>query len=119
MAIKNAPGGFLKTLGKLPKGATFATQARGRFDLALLFSTRKKDLESQFDRWAARLNPAGMLWVAWPKKASGKPTDLAFNVVQGISLDAGLVDTKICAIDEDWSSLRFVRRVNDRRKEQK
>jgi hypothetical protein len=72
------------------------------------------ELRSAFAPAAARLTPSGMLWVARPKKAAKVPTDLTEGVVQKIGLDAGLVDTKVCAIDETWSGLRFVRRLKDR-----
>jgi hypothetical protein len=83
--------------------------------LAVLFVTAKTDLEMRFPKAADRLAPAGMLWVAWPKKASGVPTDLNENIVRDIGLAAGLVDTKVCAIDDVWSGLKFVIRLKDRR----
>jgi hypothetical protein len=61
-----------------------------------------------------QLAPAGMLWVSWPKKSSGVPTDLDENKVRDIGLAAGLVDVKVCAVTEVWSGLKFVRRLNDR-----
>jgi hypothetical protein len=66
---------------------------------------------------AATLTPAGGLWIAWPKRASGVPTDLSENVIRNISLSAGLVDNKVCAIDGTWSGLRFVRRLADRKRD--
>jgi hypothetical protein len=62
------------------------------------------------------LAPAGMIWVSWPKKASGVATDLNFDVVQKVGLETGLVDVKICAVNEIWSGLKFVIRVKDRKK---
>ena len=73
-------------------------------------------MTKEFSRIAMLLNPAGMLWVSWPKKSSGVATDLDENVVRGIGLDAGLVDVKVCAVTEVWSGLKFVRRVKDRKK---
>jgi hypothetical protein len=113
-AIRNSPEGFSQTLGALPKGAAVVPRARGRFDLVLLFARREAKLKADFAKWVVRLNPAAMLWVAWPKKTAKVPTDLDFDVVQKIGLAAGLVDNKICAVDETWSGLRFVRRVRDR-----
>jgi hypothetical protein len=82
--------------------------------LVLLFTTGRKQLESRFVALASKLDPAGMLWVAWPKKASGVATDLNENVVREVGLAAGLVDNKVCAIDELWSGLRFQYRLTDR-----
>ena len=79
-----------------------------------LFSTKLADLDKRFDKLADALSDAGGLWIAWPKKASKRPTDLTEDVVRRIGLDAGLVDVKVCAIDEVWSGLKFVRRLRDR-----
>jgi hypothetical protein len=113
-AIRSPPEGFSRTLGALPKGTAVVLQARFRFDLVLLFERREARLRADFAKWVVRLNPAGMLWVAWPKKTARLATDLDFSVVQKIGLTAGLVDNKTCAVDETWSGLRFVRRVKDR-----
>ena len=83
-------------------------------DFVLFFSKSQKKLPKDFAAWAKLLTPAGMLWVAWPKKVSGVATDLNEHVVRDIGLAAGLVDVKICAIDETWSGLKFVRRLKDR-----
>ena len=72
------------------------------------------DLKRAFPIWMHRLKPTGMLWVAWPKKASSAETDLTDEVVRRIGLHGGLVDVKVCAIDATWSGLKFVRRVTDR-----
>ena len=87
---------------------------RGTIDVSLLFATRAATLRSEVYRLEKRLAPDGMLWLAWPKKSSGVSTDLSFESAQRAGLDAGLVDTKICAIDETWSGLKFVRRLADR-----
>lgn len=86
----------------------------GPVDVVLLYCDRKFDLEKGFPRAAARLAPSGGLWVAWPKKSSGVETDLDENLVREYGLGQGLVDNKVCAIDETWSGLRFVVRVKDR-----
>ena len=83
--------------------------------MVVLFTTSRDELERRFGELAGALAPAGGLWVAYPKKASGVPTDLTFQDVQEIGLAAGLVDNKSCAIDEVWSGVRFVIRVRDRR----
>jgi hypothetical protein len=83
-------------------------------DLILLFSKSSATLHVDFANWASRLKPAGMLWVAWPKKSSGVPTDLDENTIRSIGLSAGLVDVKVCAITDTWSGLKFVYRLKDR-----
>jgi hypothetical protein len=107
VALQKAPRGFAEDLGVKPK-------LRGEFDVAVLFATRQGELTRAFTPLARRLAPAGGLWVAWPKKASGVSTDLSFDSVQRTGLDAGLVDNKSCAIDETWQALRFVIRLQDR-----
>ena len=107
VALKNAPDGFADVLGVTPR-------LRGEFDVAVLFAVRQGELTRAFAPLARRLAPAGGLWVAWPKKAAGVPTDLTFDAVQKTGLDAGLVDNKSCAIDDTWQAVRFVIRLNDR-----
>jgi len=83
-------------------------------DFAMIFTKANASLIQQFRRLGKRLAPAGMLWVSWPKKTSGVPTDLNENIVRDIGLAAGLVDVKVCAVTEVWSGLKFVRRLKDR-----
>jgi hypothetical protein len=85
-----------------------------RLDFAMIFTKSQADMKEQFSKFARRLAPAGMLWVSWPKKASGVVTDLTENDVIRIGLTAGLVDVKVCAVNEIWSGLKFVIRVQDR-----
>jgi Protein of unknown function (DUF3052) len=83
-------------------------------DFLMVFTKSKQDLSDDFARLSKQLTPAGMFWVAWPKKSSGVATDLNENIVREIGLAAGLVDVKVCAVTEVWSGLKFVRRVKDR-----
>jgi hypothetical protein len=87
---------------------------RGPLDFAMIFVKTAVDLKKKFSQVAKQLAPAGMLWVSWPKKASGVTTDLTENDVRSIGLQAGLVDVKVCAVNEIWSGLKFVIRVQDR-----
>jgi hypothetical protein len=89
--------------------------ARRGAEVVVLFTTRRAELERRFPQLRDTLAPADGLWVAWPKKASELETDLDFDAVQRIGLDAGLVDNKSAAIDADWQAVRFVYRVSDRR----
>lgn len=83
-------------------------------DFAMLFTKSSTALKREFPRIAKNLTAAGMLWISWPKKTSGVPTDLNENIVRDIGLAAGLVDVKVCAVTDVWSGLKFVRRVKDR-----
>jgi hypothetical protein len=94
--------------------ASKATRGAGPFDVIVLFSDQRGVLERRFREAARALDPAGGLWVAWPKRASGVPTDITEDVVREIALTAGLVDNKVCAIDDVWSGLRCVYRKKDR-----
>lgn len=114
VSLVGAPDGFRNELGELPPGVSFVTSVQSQLDLILFFAKTRSELMRNFSRLAAKLAPAGMLWIAWPKKASGVPTDLADYHVRQIGLDAGLVDTKVCAVNEVWSGLKFVIRVKDR-----
>jgi hypothetical protein len=107
VALLHAPDGFAARLG-------VESRQRGELDVAVLFATRRADLQRGFVRLARRLAPAGGLWVAWPKKASATETELGFADVQQVGLAAGLVDNKSCSIDDTWQALRFVIRLRDR-----
>lgn len=113
VAFVNAPSNFSKEVD-LPAQVTINSRSRTPLDFALLFVTSEKELKKKFSEYTARLSSSGMLWVAWPKKSSGVATDLSFTNVQAIGLAAGLVDTKICAVNDIWSGLRFVFRLKDR-----
>ena len=82
--------------------------------VVVFFTTERERLQRRFDALKTTLAPADGLWVAWPKKASKIDTDLSFEIVQQVGLDAGLVDNKSCSIDESWQALRFVYRREDR-----
>jgi hypothetical protein len=115
VALLGAPKALPKELAKLPASRTAKPGLReGKFDVIVLFADQLAPLPSRFREAAQSLQPAGGLWVAWPKKASGVVTDVTENDVRGIALAAGLVDNKVCAIDEVWSGLRCVYRVKDR-----
>ena len=87
---------------------------RNALDFVLLPVKSQAELKKKFSQWSKRLTPAGMLWVSWPKRSSGVATDLDENRVRDIGLAAGLVDVKVCAVNEVWSGLKFVIRIKDR-----
>ena len=91
-----------------------AFPSRGELDFALLFVTGFSALRRDFATLMKRLAPAGVLWVSWPKKSSGVATGLDENLIRDHGLAEGLVDVKVCAINETWSGLKFVRRLKDR-----
>lgn len=114
LVLRNHPPSFLRDLGKLPEGVAGAGKFSGKADVVVYFTEKRSALEKDFPDLAGKLEPDGMLWVAWPKKASGRKTDLNENVVRDTGLGFGLVDVKVCAVDETWSGLKFVVRLKDR-----
>ncbi len=114
IAILNAPRGYERILGKLPKQVYRTRGAAGPLDFIQLFTREKRELERRFRGLARALAPAGMLWISWPKQASGVATDLTEDVIRAIGLAHGLVDVKVAAVDDVWSGLKFVRRLTDR-----
>jgi hypothetical protein len=106
------PKNFPSLVGPIPEGAR--VQRDGVLDFAIVFVTELADLMKRFPVLRDRLETNGMLWVAWPKRTSGVTTDLNEGVVRDYGLRAGLVDVKVCAIDDTWSGLKFVRRLKDR-----
>jgi len=116
IALVNKPGSFQKQLGALPTNTHLVSKLTAPLDLVVLFVESERALAKQFPAIAKKISMNGMIWVAWPKKSSGVPSDLSFDLVQRIGLECGLVDVKICAVDEVWSGLKFVIRLKDRKK---
>ena len=114
VALINAPKDFQSELGELPEKVEFVKRGGKSLDIVLFFVLSERALARDFAKLAEKLATNGMIWIAWPKKSSSVTTDLSFERVQRIGLDAGLVDVKICAIDETWSGLKFVYRLKDR-----
>jgi hypothetical protein len=114
VAFVRAPDDFEEALGTLPDGVKVKKAARGPLDVIVVFAQRADELRTRFAKLKGELDAAGGLWVAYPKKSSKIPADLTFELAQQIGLEEGLVDNKSCAIDDDWSGLRFVYRLRDR-----
>jgi hypothetical protein len=114
VALVRAPDGFAETLEPLPDGVRLRSRLGGAQDVVLFFATRRSELERRFPTMARVLEPAGGLWIAWPKRTANVATDLSENLVREIGLSNGLVDNKVCAVDDVWSGLRFVYRLVDR-----
>lgn len=101
---------------ELQKAGEFqlASKLRPNLDFLHLFTTTRSDLTRDFPKLKSALNPDGMAWISWPKKSSGLKSDLDENIVRELGLKIGLVDVKVCAVDDVWSGLKFVFRLKDR-----
>ena len=118
LGLVRAPDDFTRTLGALPAGVVprKLVAGKGAYDVIVCFTRTMAEVARDLPALKQRLDPAGGLWMAWPKQASGVKTDVSENLVRARGLDAGLVDNKVCAIDDVWSGLRFVVRLADRPK---
>jgi hypothetical protein len=115
VAFVNAPDEFAGELSELPQDTQILRGIlRSPLDLVILFVNSQKAMKTQFPNLAKKLANNGTLWVSWPKKSSGVVTDLSENIIRDIGLAAGLVDVKVCAVNEVWSGLKFVYRLRDR-----
>lgn len=108
------PPDFTTTIGEFPPGAAIAQPGGGTCDVIVCFVTELAEVESRFLELKPRLAMNGGLWIAWPKRRKGFEPQVSENQVRDLGLAAGLVDNKVCAIDDTWSALRFVYRVKDR-----
>ena len=114
ISFVNSPAHFAKQL-ELPSTVTIKPISRASdLDFILVFVKSQELLTAAFAQYSEKIKPNGMFWVSWPKKTSGVPSDLNENIVRDIGLTAGLVDVKVCAVDETWSGLKFVYRLKDR-----
>jgi hypothetical protein len=106
--VTGLPVAYCEIVGDLPDDVTVAKAAKAPLDMVHLFATEAKGLAAKLRSYRAAIEPDGMIWVSWPKKASGVATDLSDMVVRDTALPLGLVDIKVCAVDETWSGLKFV-----------
>ena len=111
LALIGVPPGVVDGV---PPGVTVKRRARGSADVVVAFFTQRREFERRIDSLAQMIFPAGGLWVAWPKRSSGVETTMGEDVVREVALPRGLVDNKVCAIDETWSGLRIVWRRENR-----
>ena len=110
------PAGYQKMLAPLPAGVSFSDKAKAGSNFVHLFVSERRTLEKELKRLRKILADTGTLWVSWPKKSSGVVTDITEDVIREICLPLGLVDVKVCAVDETWSGLKLmIRRENRRR----
>jgi hypothetical protein len=111
-----APTTYPALLRPLPRGTTLHSRLPTTTRFIHRFAHRQDELRADFPRLATALTDDGTLWISWPKKASGVATDLNENVIRELGLSQGLVDVKVCAVDEVWAALKFVRRIANRSK---
>jgi hypothetical protein len=114
VVLVDAPDGFDATLGALPDDVSVRRRLGGPADVVLCFTTTRAALERRLATLGEAVFPAGALWVCWPKQAARIPTDMTEDVVRDVALPHGLVDTKVCAVDEVWSGLKLVWRKERR-----
>jgi hypothetical protein len=112
--VIQSPTDYFNWLHPLPEGVDIKTKLSGELDFIHLFVKDQKSFQQGFKKSRKHLKKDGMLWISWPKKSSGVITDLDENIIRDFGLKEGLVDVKVCAVDETWSGLKFVIRVKDR-----
>jgi len=112
--MSTAPTDYFALLGDLPPGVLVCAEPQENLDLIQLFVSRQAELHTHFTRLSQYLKSNGMLWVCWPKQSSKAVTDLNENIIRDFGLTHGMVDVKVCAINETWSGLKFVYRLANR-----
>jgi hypothetical protein len=113
--VVSAPENYRQLLDPLPEEVTFTPTLRGKVDLIHVFVTAAEELAAKLVAYRNRIVEKGVIWVSWPKKAAKVPTDVTEDVVRSLALPLGLVDVKVCAVDETWSGLKLVIRVENRK----
>lgn len=114
--VKNSPCDYGCLLGGLPEAAQMTSRMRNNMDFVHLFTRSQKELADFLPKAKAKIKPNGMIWISWPKKASKVATDVSEDVIRAICLPMGLVDVKVCAIDDTWSGLKLMIRKEQRGK---
>jgi len=113
-SVIEPPGDYQRLLGHVPIGVMFVARTASHLDFAHVFVRERATLGRHLQDLRGRIRPSGMIWVSWPKRASGIPTDLTEDVIRAEALRHGLVDVKVCAIDATWSGLKLVVRLRGR-----
>jgi hypothetical protein len=109
----NVPPNYRRLLGKIPEGVTFSDRVKPDSSFVHVFINQRSELEKKLSILRKKIADTGTVWVSWPKKSSGVPTDVTEDVIRSLTLPLGFVDVKVCAIDETWSGLKLmVRRKN-------
>lgn len=110
-----APANYRALLAPVPEGVTFTTRVGARTDVVHLFVRERAALATALARYRTQIRPDATIWVSWPKRASGVATDITEDVIRDVCLPLGLVDVKVCAVDDTWSGLKLVIRKELRR----
>jgi hypothetical protein len=113
---RDVPGNYANFVAPLPKGVRFVQRVSSETDIVHVFATRRARLAETLRGLLAKLRADGVIWVSWPKKSSKVETDITEDTIREIALPMGLVDIKVCALDETWSGLKLVRRKENRSK---
>jgi hypothetical protein len=113
--LDDAPAGYVGLLAPLPAGVTLAAKPVSGLDLVHLFTKTRSGLLKGLTRYKDKIKQEGTIWVSWPKKASGIPSEISENTVRELALPLGLVDIKVCAVDDVWSGLKLVIRKENRK----
>jgi hypothetical protein len=111
---RNAPAHYQQLLGPLPNDVLLSTRLRRPVDMVHIFSIARAHLSAELRRAIEEIDQDGAIWVSWPKKTAGVRTDLTEDVIRELALPMGLVDVKVCAVDETWSGLKLVIRKANR-----
>ena len=111
----NAPENYRKLLNPIPSGVNFATRPVGNTKVIHLFVKERRILQQHLSSLRHKIPDDAVIWVSWPKKSSGVPTDVTEDTIRAVALPLGLVDTKVCAVDETWSGLKLVIRRENRK----
>jgi hypothetical protein len=111
----NAPKNYRRLLGSIPEGVIFSDRLKPDSNFVHVFTKKRSELTKRLSILREKIADTGTIWVSWPKKSSGVPTDVTEDVVRAVALPLGLVDVKVCAIDETWSGLKLMVRKENRK----
>lgn len=113
--VGNAPRDYRKLVAPLPQDVAIVSRADRETDLVHLFTKERKQLEAALRGWRGKLRDDAVIWLSWPKKSAGLATDITEDTIREVALPLGLVDVKVCAVDEVWSGLKLVLRREHRK----
>ena len=113
--VRNTPDNYLDLIEPLPQNVTLTKRIFGEIDMVHFFTKSKRELISEIPKQLGKIKQNGAIWISWPKKSSKVPTDITEDVIREVILPLGLVDTKVCAVDEIWSGLKLVIRKEHRK----
>ncbi len=113
--VVNAPGDYVALVDPFPENVVILSRAEHELDLVHVFTESRSELGALLKTFQKKIKQSGIIWVSWPKKSSGIPSEVSENTVREIALPLGLVDIKVCAVDETWSGLKLVIRKENRR----